>query len=110
MKHMMGTIGLGESMRMPIMKMEDEEDDKIVYPRFYISLPPETLRMLATKGIAKIEYRLTNVTVRMGKDDDSSGSAEVEVISITPITLPKNEQVESVQESGDAMTALLDDM
>ncbi len=97
-------------MRMPIMEMEDEEDDKIVYPRFYISLPPESLKMLATKGIAKIEYKLVNRSVRIKDDDDAQASAEVEVISITPITRPNNDQVESVQESGDAMKALLDDM
>ncbi len=108
MKHMMGTIALGESMKMPVMT-EEEEDDKIVYPRFYISLPPETFRMLARKGLAKIEYKLDNVIVKM-KDDDANASAEIEVISITPITRPDNDQKESVEESGDAMKALLDDM
>lgn len=106
----MKTIQLGEKIDYgaePSVAPVADKKEKMSYPTLYLS-GVEGLDELAGKGIAQIEYRMRSCTVR--EDDEGRDySAEIEIISITPLTPKEAEKGASAQESGEAMGKLLEE-
>jgi hypothetical protein len=64
-------------------KPEKEYPKKTVYPSIYINDAPTELCDIPVEGTATIKYRVQSTNIRR-KDDESSASVEIEILSFEP--------------------------